>query len=110
MQPRARRAAEIGKTSLLNEANLLRQLFRVYRADRVFLKADPRNRIVVFLDSNEVKAYVDPDAPNSLEGFFMRFEALKAPARRSEVALRHDQILNGLLFDPSQACGILTAH
>jgi hypothetical protein len=110
MLPNASISADIGKSSLLNEANLLRRLFRVYRADREFLKADSRNQIVMFLDSNEVTAYVDPDAPKSLEGFFLRFEALEAPARRSKVALRHDQILNGLLFDPRQACGILTSH
>src|SRR4051812_36494928 len=85
--------ADFGKTSLLREVNLLRRLFRTYRADREFLKADSRNRVVMFLDSNEVVAYVDPDAPKSLEGFFLRFEALEDRARGSRNARRHDQIL-----------------
>ena len=30
--------------------------------------------------------------------------------RRTLVSLRHDQILNGMLFDPARVCGILPSH
>ena len=61
--------------------------------------------------SHEVKAYIDPDAPGSLTGFNMHVEtAFGEERRRTVVGLRHDQILNGLLFDPSRVCGILPSH
>jgi hypothetical protein len=119
MQLKEHVVPEIGKTALFSEAQLIRHLFDAYLDDRRFLKLDKRNRILVFLDSNEIKAYVDADAPNSMIGFVFRFEALedgglstetRNPKRVNEIALRHDQILNGLLFDPSRACGILSSH
>ncbi|WP_413989191.1 hypothetical protein ACMDCR_24870 [Labrys okinawensis] len=67
--------------------------------------------MLVFLDSHEIKAYIDPDAPGNLKGFKMLCEdEFGDEARHTTVNLRHNQILNGLLFDPSQICGIIPSH
>jgi hypothetical protein len=99
------------KVILSREADLIGRLYRAYRSDRDFLKTVPNARILVFLDSHEVKAFIDPDAPGSLAGFIMHLEELVGGAnRRITVGLRHDQILNGLLFDPLHPSGILPSH
>ena len=96
---------------LNREAALLRDLSKAYLSDREFLRKRPDAKILVFLNSHEIKAYIDPDAPGSLTGFIMQLEnAFGGPGRRTVVGLRHDQILNGMLFDPSRVCGILPSH
>ena len=96
---------------LNREAALLRDLSKAYLSDREFLRKRPDAKILVFLNSHEIKAYIDPDAPGSLTGFIMQLEnAFGGTGRRTVVGLRHDQILNGLLFDPSRVCGILPSH
>ena len=96
---------------LNREAILLQGLYKAYLSDRQFLSRTEGTRVLAFLDSHEVKAYIDPDAPGSLTGFNMHVEtAFGEERRRTVVGLRHDQILNGLLFDPSRVCGILPSH
>jgi hypothetical protein len=100
----------ITRQSLLDETALLVRFSDAYLADRRFLAADPKNLLLLFLDSKEIKSYVDPDAANTLDGFLWRFERLAQETRRTAIALRNDQILGGLLFDPKQPCGIMTSH
>jgi tetratricopeptide (TPR) repeat protein len=96
---------------LSREAVLLRELYKAYLSDRDFLRDRPDAKILVFLDSHEIKAYIDPDAPGSLAGFIMHLEnEFGGTQRRTVVSLRHDQILNGMLFDPARVCGILPSH
>ena len=93
------------------EATLLQGLYRAYLSDREFLRRTPGARILAFVDSHEIKAYIDPDEPGSLTGFIMQLEnEFGEDGYRTAVGLRHDQILSGLLFDPSRVCGILPSH
>jgi hypothetical protein len=99
------------KITLFREAVLLERLYRAYRSDREFLRTTPNATMMIFLDAHEVKAFIDPDAPGILAGFIMNLELMAGDANRGvTVALRHDQILEGLLFNPSHVCGILPAH
>jgi hypothetical protein len=102
---------------LKREAALLQNLYKAYLSDRRFLST-PGARILAFVDSHEIKAYIDPDEQGSLTGFVMHLEnvvmqsetAAEQDRHRTTVGLRHDQILSGFLFDPSRVCGILPSH
>jgi len=96
---------------LAREANLMRNLYSAYIEDREFLRK-PGARVLIFLDAHEVKAYIDPDLQENLIGFMVEVERAfgNAAERHKLVALRHDQILNGLLFNPELFVAMLPPH
>lgn len=98
---------------LQREVDVLRDLFRMYWSDVGFLRERADGKILIFLDAHEIKAYCNPHQPGSLTGFMFDFETMdekEAASRRSEIRLRHDQIMSGLLFNPAGGCSILPPH
>jgi hypothetical protein len=106
------------RRQLHEEAIQLKQLYQLYELDREFLADHEDGRILYFIDSHDIKAFIDPDDTNNMDGFEIGVERLLRTqletagglTRPMQVSLRHNQILNGLLFDPSSLAGVLPSH
>jgi hypothetical protein len=95
---------------LAAEAGRLKHLYYHYMADRKFLATKKGRRIVYFCDAHDIKAYINPDRPHSLDGFRTEAERLARLNSDDDLKLRSDQIISGLLFEPDGVVGLFPSH
>jgi hypothetical protein len=95
---------------LAAEASRLKHLYGNYVADRKFLADRKGGRIVYFCDAHDIMAYINPDAPHSLDGFRTEAERIATPNCHDDLKLRSDQIISGLLFEPDGIVGLFPSH
>lgn len=96
--------------SLRAEARLLGHLLKCYLHDRQISRAEPPERVAYFIDSHDIKAYIDPHRDDYLEGFMLEAERASGTGLTLEVKLKSEQILSHLLFANDDPIGLLPSH
>jgi hypothetical protein len=100
---------------LRSEARTIQHLLETYLEDWAFISGQPaQGTLLFFIDSHDLKAYIDPDRPEMLSGFMLEAERLNAreqpPQFEGEIKLLSENILSRLLFDPGRQVGLLPSH
>jgi len=89
---------------LRSEAHNLEYLLGNHLDDLSFLAAPTQGKLLYFVDSHELRAYITPGDPEHLRGFMLLAErSLKTPSAGEppafEIQLKSQEFLRELLFD-----------
>jgi hypothetical protein len=103
---------------LRSEARNLEYLLKNYLEDKSFVVQEPGRRLLYFIDSHELRAYITPNDPEHLNGFMLlpersrkkRLRGAEATDFEFEIKLKSERFIHALLFERKRQTVLLPSH